>query len=177
MLPSESFTVASQLSPEDLIQRLPADATDWNESRLSESARAAGMYGFAFDLKGRVFRLRPKMAARGHYAPVYHGTVLAVDSGSRIDGAFRFGRATFALLVLWLSGAALTALLAVGGLSPSVSIFGALVAWAVAVGLVVLCALWVAFVLSYAWGRRGLARDETQPRWSEWPSRSRRRAV
>src|SRR5712691_3131443 len=62
MLPSESFSVDSLLSPDEFLRRVQADADDWRETRLSEPARAAGMYGFAFTPDGRAFRLRAKMS-------------------------------------------------------------------------------------------------------------------
>jgi hypothetical protein len=162
MLPSEDFSIESPLSPDELLLKIQADAEDWREARLSEPARSAGMYGFAFTPNGRAFRLRARMSTRGHFVPVYDGTVLPLETGSRIDGAFRVGRPTLAALMLWLCVGAFMFVLTIGQMALSVGMAAAAFALAASLGLVGVCALWVAFIVRYAWARRGLARDETK---------------
>src|SRR5258705_2584883 len=105
MLESEAFTLDAALQPEELVLRLERDALDWQESRLSELAQAAGMYGFAFRRDGNAFRVRPQINNRGLYSPTYEGVVLPREAGSRISGRFRFGRVGLTVWGLWLAGA------------------------------------------------------------------------
>jgi hypothetical protein len=162
MLDSESFTLDSALRPDELVRRLETDALDWQESRLSEPARTAGMYGFAFRRDGNDFRVRAQIANRGLYSPTYEGVVLPLDAGSRISGRFRFGRVALGLVGVWLAGAFTIIIFAMIAIAQAVATPGAFIAVAVAAGLIVVCAFWARFLLRYAWRSGELAREETR---------------
>jgi len=171
MLESESFTIDSELRADDLIRRIEADATDGQEPRLSEAARAAGMYGFTFRLEGNSFRVRANipLTNRGYYSPVYDGVVTPLDAGSQVSGAFRFGRGTLAFVALWSCGLALwccavafIVISATGAVAKSVSLAGAVTALVIASGSFAVGALLGLFVLRLAWRGGKLARAETR---------------
>jgi len=162
MLESESFALDSTLRPDELVRRLESDALDWQESRLSERARTAGMYGFAFRRDGNAFRVRPQVANRGLYSPTYEGVVLPLDAGSRISGRFRFGRVTLGLVALWLSGASIMAISAMAAIVQAVTMPRLLVVVVIAAGLITICAVWARLLLRYAWRSGELAREETR---------------
>jgi len=140
MLESESFTLDSALHPDELVRRLESDALAWQESRLSERARGARMYGFAFRRDGNAFRVRPQIANRGLYSPTYEGIVLPFDAGSRITGKFRFGRVGLGLVGLWVAGASIMVISAMVAIARDIGAEGAVIIVAVGAGLIGACA-------------------------------------
>ena len=161
MLESEAFTLDTALQPDEVVLRLERDALDWQESRLSEPARATGMYGFAFRRDGNAFRVRPRINNRGLYSPTYEGVVLPHGAGSQISGRFRFGYVGLTLWGLWLVGAATMITFAATAVTRQVGTTGTPAIVAVAVGLLALSGCWV-HMLRYAWRTGELAREETR---------------
>jgi hypothetical protein len=159
---SESFTIDSELHPDEVVRRLDVEATEWRESRFSDAARAAGMYGFTFHREGNAFRIRPSIANRGVYAPVYVGVVTSLATGSRISGVFRFTRGAVALPILWLLGVLLLVTVAVVIVAKEGTLLGTVVAVGVAPGVIALFALWVRFLFRHAWRSGQLMRAETR---------------
>lgn len=105
MFGSKPFSLDASLPADVVLRRLESDAVDWPEARLSESARAAGMYGFAFQRKGNIVRIRPQMPWGIGSAPplIFQGRILPRNTGSQITGEFRLGRLMltyFAVLLL-----------------------------------------------------------------------------
>src|SRR5262245_16088640 len=162
MLEAESYTLDSALQPDELVRRLEADALDWQESRLSKRARAAGMYGFAFRRDGSTFRVRPQIANRGLYCPTYEGIVQPLDGGSRISGRFRFGRVGLGLVGLWLAGASIIVISAIVAVAQTVAAEVMVIVSVVATGLIGMFAFWARLLLRYAWRSGELAREETR---------------
>ena len=162
MLESEAFTLDAALQPEELVLRLERDALDWQESRLSELAQAAGMYGFAFRRDGNAFRVRPQINNRGLYSPTYEGVVLPREAGSRISGRFRFGRVGLTVWGLLLAGATAMIVFAATAFAREVPTAGMPVVVGVTAGLLALSACWVRVLLRYAWRTGELAREETR---------------
>ena len=162
MLESEPFTLDSALRPDELMRRLETDAFHSQEPRLSEPARTAGIYGFAFRRDGDAFRVRPQIANRGLYCPTYDGVVLPLDTGSRISGSFRFGRVTLGLVAICLAGASSIIIAGMVVVARTVATPSIFVVVAAGTSLIAIGAFWVRFLLRHAWRSGELAREETR---------------
>jgi hypothetical protein len=163
ILKSELFSLDSSLPPDELLRRLESDATDWQEARLSQAARALGIYGFAFPRKDNTFRVRPQIPSGiGRPSPpIYEGLVLPRDTGSRISGTFRLGRLMptfYAIWALWCVPIFLMGISAVASFTPQ----GFLATLALAAGLAIGCAFLMRYALQRSWRSGELAREETR---------------
>ena len=112
ILTPEQLSIASELPPNVVRDRLRARAKEWRESALTETANKAGIIGWRVKECGERITVRARMGGSNAFLPHFVGVVRASGAGSRLSGELRLSWYPRLFMTVWFTGVAIAPALA-----------------------------------------------------------------
>lgn len=108
----EQVSIASELPPNVIRDRLRARAKEWRESTLTETATKAGIIGWRVKEDGECVTVRARTRGGNAFLPHFVGIVRASDAGSHLSGELRISWYPRLFMFVWFASASIAPALA-----------------------------------------------------------------